>query len=128
MLILLSYLRAVSQGDPGVKLPLSFMQANDPRPSEHAFPAICAISGRPAVTETDAVQFAPIIVDVIMPGEGTQHIASFEHRREQSGIHLRAAYFLILAAVTRLPLPDLLVLRQRDMEKKPMPAAVSRYA
>lgn len=57
MLLLLPYLRAVAQRNPSVELPLSFMQANNPRTTEHAFPAICTITGSSAVTETDAVQF-----------------------------------------------------------------------
>ncbi|MNP51389.1 hypothetical protein D3C76_1457030 [compost metagenome] len=75
------------------------------------------MSAGPAVAKPDAVKLAPIIIHMVMAHEYAQGVAQLRHSGEQAAVQWRTANRLMPVPVTNLCLPDLPVLRQRNVEE-----------
>src|SRR6185437_10606391 len=97
--------RSIIEAQPGREPVRVSCEVNDARPSGESLASVGVVSRSPTIAEADAVMHPPEVVDVIVADKGADHIAHFDHGREQPGVEARTAYVLELMAVAYARIP-----------------------
>src|SRR5262249_58215936 len=79
--------------------------------------AVPAVAARASVAEAHAVELAFVVVQVVVPDERAHHVAPLHERGEEAAVEGGPAGRLLPVAAAGSARPDLLVLREGDVEE-----------